>query len=196
MEAQVDALIIVAVVLVAAGLLASVLLWLRKPGSPESEYVTVAELQARLEHEQDIPEESREPGDRPAEAAGPSQDVAATDEPESATESATATEPAAATEPEATAQPTSAEPETVTEPAITSETEPTETPETSEKPASDDSGTPDSDPATEAGHPLPTDKPGAGGKAPAERSDGHAGESPDATAAPDTAPGPRPESER
>lgn len=46
-----DAWIIVAVVLVAAGLLVSLFVWWRNPGSGNSEYVTVAELQARLDHE-------------------------------------------------------------------------------------------------------------------------------------------------
>ncbi|MGW5388062.1 hypothetical protein [Nocardia sp. NPDC003963] len=57
MEAQVNALIIVAIALVAVGLLITVILWLRTPDAAESEYVTVAELRARLEDEQ-------EPGDR------------------------------------------------------------------------------------------------------------------------------------
>ncbi len=76
-----DALIIVAVVLVVAGLLVSVILWLRNPGSAGTEYVTVAELQARLEHEQDEPEETAEPaGTEPPEATAT--DRAARPEPE------------------------------------------------------------------------------------------------------------------
>ncbi|MGW1743771.1 hypothetical protein ACWCPQ_33805 [Nocardia sp. NPDC001965] len=76
MEAQVNALIIMAIVLVAVGLLITVILWLRTPDSADSEYVTVAELQARLEHEQE-PEEQAEAGE-PDEQA----DTAGTTEPE------------------------------------------------------------------------------------------------------------------
>jgi hypothetical protein len=67
-EAQVNALIILAVALVAVGLLVTLVLWLRAPHSAESEYVTVAELRARLDNEQEPTEEetAEEPGeDRP-----------------------------------------------------------------------------------------------------------------------------------
>ncbi|GGL29668.1 hypothetical protein [Nocardia jinanensis] len=64
MEAQVNAWIIVAVALVAAGLLISVILWLRTPGSGESEYVTVAELRARLEHEQEPDDQAEHTDER------------------------------------------------------------------------------------------------------------------------------------
>ncbi|NUP28896.1 MAG: hypothetical protein HOQ44_19800 [Nocardia sp.] len=71
-----NALIIVAIVLVAVGLLITVILWLRTPDTADSEYVTVAELQARLEHEQE-PEEQAAAGE-PDEQA----DTAGTTEPE------------------------------------------------------------------------------------------------------------------
>ncbi|WP_328387929.1 hypothetical protein [Nocardia sp. NBC_00416] len=65
-----NALIILAVALIAIGLLVSVFLWWRSPDSGESEYVTVAELQARLEHEgepieQPTAGESSDDQDRP-----------------------------------------------------------------------------------------------------------------------------------
>ncbi|WP_063128083.1 hypothetical protein [Nocardia fusca] len=63
-----NALIILAVALVAVGLLITLVLWLRAPHSAESEYVTVAELRARLDNEQEPTEEetAEEPGeDRP-----------------------------------------------------------------------------------------------------------------------------------
>lgn len=73
-----NALIILAVALVAVGLLITLVLWLRAPHSAESEYVTVAELRARLENEQEPTEEEateegadEEPGeDRPETGAG------------------------------------------------------------------------------------------------------------------------------
>jgi cytoskeletal protein RodZ len=126
-EAQVDALIIVAVVLVAAGLLASVFLWLRKPGSPETEYVTVAELRARLEHEHDVPGESDEAGDKSSEVLEPSPEPATTTEPDS-----TAPEPATAGEPATTTPATPTEPGVPTEPGAAAEPATTGGPETSE----------------------------------------------------------------
>ncbi|WP_063037407.1 hypothetical protein [Nocardia grenadensis] len=72
MEAQVNALIILAVALVAVGLLVTLVLWLRTPHSAESEYVTVAELRARLENEQEPTEEevTEEPGADQPETGG------------------------------------------------------------------------------------------------------------------------------
>jgi cytoskeletal protein RodZ len=69
-EAQVNALIILAVALVAVGLLITLVLWLRAPHSAESEYVTVAELRARLDNEQEPTEEEtaeEETGEEPGE---------------------------------------------------------------------------------------------------------------------------------
>lgn len=88
-----NALIIVAIVLVAVGLLITVTLWLRSPDSAESEYVTVAELQARLEHEQ-------EPGEQAAAERPEERDRAETGTP-SAEESTTDTD-----EPEVLGRPT------------------------------------------------------------------------------------------
>ncbi|WP_157106103.1 hypothetical protein [Nocardia sienata] len=73
-----NALIILAVALVAVGLLITVVLWLRAPHSAESEYVTVAELRARLENEQERGEEE-EPEERGEEVAAEEADG---DEPE------------------------------------------------------------------------------------------------------------------
>ncbi|MEV3961975.1 hypothetical protein AB0M34_13930 [Nocardia sp. NPDC050193] len=72
MEAQVNALIILAVALVAVGLLITLVLWVRAPHSAESEYVTVAELRARLENEQESAEEetAEEPGEEQPETGG------------------------------------------------------------------------------------------------------------------------------
>lgn len=60
-----NALIILAVALVAVGLLVTLVLWLRAPHSAESDYVTVAELRARLENEQEPAEAeaAEEPGE-------------------------------------------------------------------------------------------------------------------------------------
>lgn len=65
-----NALIIAAAALIAAGLLISVILWFRNPGAGNSEYVTVAELQARLEDEYEHPEQAaRRPGTADEEVA-------------------------------------------------------------------------------------------------------------------------------
>lgn len=67
-----NALIILAVALVAVGLLITLVLWLRAPHSAESEYVTVAELRARLENEQESAEAetAEEPGEEHPETGG------------------------------------------------------------------------------------------------------------------------------
>ncbi|MET8798926.1 hypothetical protein ABZV91_21260 [Nocardia sp. NPDC004568] len=77
MEAQVNAWIILAVALVAVGLLITLVLWLRAPHSAESEYVTVAELRARLENEQEPADEevteqeaAEEPGEHRPDTGG------------------------------------------------------------------------------------------------------------------------------
>ncbi|MGW0183092.1 hypothetical protein [Nocardia sp. NPDC003345] len=76
-----DAWIIVAVVLVAAGLLVSLFVWWRNPGSGNSEYVTVAELQARLDHEHDDSGDPTDSGpDHPAAASDAGTAPAATDD--------------------------------------------------------------------------------------------------------------------
>lgn len=62
-----NALIILAVALVAVGLLITLVLWLRAPHSAESDYVTVAELRARLENEQE-PVEQEAAEEEPTEA--------------------------------------------------------------------------------------------------------------------------------
>lgn len=77
-----NALIIVAIVLVALGLLITVILWLRTPGSAESEYVTVAELQARLEHEHEPDEQAAaEPAERDGIETGESAPAPESEEP-------------------------------------------------------------------------------------------------------------------
>jgi hypothetical protein len=78
-EAQVNALIILAVALVAVGLLITLVLWLRAPHSAESEYVTVAELRARLDNEQEPTEE--EPAEEPGEDRPETGGTGATPEP-------------------------------------------------------------------------------------------------------------------
>lgn len=90
-----DALIIVAVVLVVAGLLVSVILWLRNPGPADTEYVTVAELQARLEHEHDEPAEAADSPDRTDGDIEPTTTAPAADAPESGTAPETTPPPAA-----------------------------------------------------------------------------------------------------
>ncbi|WP_459547844.1 hypothetical protein [Nocardia sp. X0981] len=66
-----NALIIVAVVLIAVGLLISLALWFRHPRAGSSEYVTVAELQARLEDEHGHPEQAPDTAGPTTDDAGP-----------------------------------------------------------------------------------------------------------------------------
>lgn len=88
-----NALIIAAAILIAAGLLISAILWFRHPGSGNSEYVTVAELQARLEDEHGHPEQVPEHDHRAGTAAEEASEDRAPDTADSATNGA-ATSPA------------------------------------------------------------------------------------------------------
>lgn len=76
-----NALIIAAAILIAVGLLISLILWVRHPGSGNSDYVTVAELQARLEDEHGHPEQAPEPDHRAGTAAGETSEEQAPDTP-------------------------------------------------------------------------------------------------------------------